>query len=108
MQLPLSNADPISLSQLEFHLRGAANSLRRPVGTADFKTCIFPLLFFKRNSNVYGEEQARALEESEGDKQYAGLPKQHRFQIPEGYRWREVRAWATDVGQALQIAFRKI
>ena len=109
MQLPLPSADPISLSQLESHLWAAANILRGPVdAAADFKTYIFPLLFFKRISDVYDEERACALEESEGDEQYADLPEQHRFQIPDGYHWREVRARATDVGQALQSAFRKI
>lgn len=108
MQLSLLSADPISLSQLESHLWEAANILRGPVDAADFKTYIFPLLFFKRISDVYEDERARALEESEGDEQYADPPEQHRFQIPDGYHWREVRARATDVGQALQIAFRKI
>ena len=108
MQLSLPTTDPISLSQLELHLWAAANILRGPVDAADFKTYIFPLLFFKRNSDIYGEERARALEESEGDEQYADLPEQHRFQIPDGYHWLEVRARAKDLGQALQIAFLKI
>jgi len=108
MQLSLPSADPISLSQLESHLWAAANILRGPVDAADFKTYIFPLLFFKRISDVYDEEHACSLEESEGDEQYADLPEQHRFQIPEGYHWQEVRARATDVGQALQLAFHKI
>ena len=67
MQLPLPSADPISLSQLESHLWEAANILRGPVDAADFKTYIFPLLFFRRISDVYDEERACALEESEGD-----------------------------------------
>ncbi|NLA30618.1 MAG: hypothetical protein GX880_02190, partial [Methanomicrobiales archaeon] len=39
-----------SLAQLESHLWEAANILRGPVDAADFKTYIFPLLFFKRIS----------------------------------------------------------
>ena len=38
----------LTLSQLEGHLWESANILRGPVDAADFKTYIFPLLFFKR------------------------------------------------------------
>src|SRR6266545_1970179 len=61
----------LSLSELESHLWEAANILRGPVDAADFKTYIFPLLFFKRISDVYDEEMATALEESDGDREYA-------------------------------------
>ena len=57
----------ISLSELEQYLWGAANILRGPVDKADFKSYIFPLLFFKRISDVYDEEYAAALKESNGD-----------------------------------------
>jgi type I restriction-modification system DNA methylase subunit len=42
----------IELSQLESHLWEAANILRGAVDAADFKTYVFPLLFFKRISDV--------------------------------------------------------
>ena len=44
------------LSQLESHFWEAANILRGPVDAADFKTYVFPLLFFKRLSDVHDEE----------------------------------------------------
>ena len=46
----------ISLNQLESHLWESANILRGPVDAADFKTYIFPLLFFKRICDVWDEE----------------------------------------------------
>lgn len=49
------------------HLWESANILRGPVDAADFKTYIFPLLFFKRISDVYDEEMQTALEESGGE-----------------------------------------
>ena len=49
----------ITLSELEQYLWGAANILRGPIDKADFKSYIFPLLFFKRISDVYDEEYAR-------------------------------------------------
>lgn len=100
--------DQITLSQLESHLWEAANILRGPVDAADFKTYIFPLLFFKRVSDVYDEEFQTALEESGGDQEYAEFPENHRFQIPEGCHWRDVRAKTADVGQAIQHALRGI
>ena len=50
---------PINLSQLEGHLWESANILRGPVDAADFKTYIFPLLFFKRICDVWDEEYAK-------------------------------------------------
>jgi HsdM N-terminal domain len=46
----------LTLGQLEQHLWGAANILRGPIDQADFKSYIFPLLFFKRICDVYEEE----------------------------------------------------
>lgn len=77
----------LDFSILSNHLWESANILRGPVDAADFKTYIFPLLFFKRISDVYDEEQSEALEESDGDQQFAHFPENHRFQIPDGCPW---------------------
>ena len=98
----------IELSQLESHLWEAANILRGPVDAADFKTYVFPLLFFKRISDVFDEEYAAALTESAGDEEYALFPQNYRFQIPKGCHWSDVRVVTTNVGQALQKAMRGI
>lgn len=105
--LPLFNRE-MTLSELESHLWESANILRGPVDAADFKTYIFPLLFFKRISDVYYEEYAEALAESGGDEEYARFPQNYRFQIPEGCHWNDVRLVTTNVGQALQKAMRGI
>ncbi len=98
----------LELSKLEAHLWEAANILRGPVDAADFKTYIFPLLFFKRISDVYDEEMATALEESDGDREYALFPENHRFQIPDGCHWQDIREKTGDIGLALQHAMREI
>src|ERR1035437_3484356 len=98
----------IDPSNLESHLWEAANILRGPVDAADFKTYIFPLLFFKRISDVHDEEYEAALSESAGDEEYALFPQNYRFQIPDGCHWSNVRSVATNVGQALQKAMRGI
>ena len=101
-------SNSIELSNLESHLWEAANILRGPVDAADFKTYIFPLLFFKRISDVHDEEREAALAESGGDEEYAQFPQNYRFQIPEGCHWSDVRAITSNVGQALQRAMRGI
>jgi type I restriction enzyme M protein len=98
----------ITLSQLEQYLSKAAWILKGPVDAADFKSYIFPLLFFKRISDVYSEEYQIALKESGGDEEYAKLPEFHRFTIPEGCHWNDVRQTTVNVGQKLQYAFREI
>lgn len=103
-----TNRIEITLPTLESHLWEAANILRGPVDAADFKSYIFPLLFFKRISDVYDEETAQALTESGGDEEYARFPENHRFQVPESCHWRDVRARAESVGAGLQHAFRGI
>lgn len=98
----------VTISRLESHLWESANILRGPVDAADFKTYVFPLLFFKRISDVHDEEYAAALSESSGDEEYAKFPQNYRFQIPDGSHWDDVRTVATNVGQALQTAMRGI
>jgi len=93
---------------LESMLWDAANILRGPVDASDFKAYVFPLLFLKRISDVYDEERDEALAESDGDEEYAELPEQHRFQIPHGSHWADLRMRATNVGQAIQRAMREI
>lgn len=101
-------AQQTDLSLLESHLWESANILRGPVDAADFKTYVFPLLFFKRISDVFDEEYALALQESGGDEEYASFPQHYRFQLPTGCHWSDVRAVTRNVGQALQKAMRGI
>lgn len=96
----------LSLSQLEQYLSKAAWILKGSVDASDFKVYIFPLLFFKHLSDVYDEEYQMALEESDGDMEYASLPEFHRFEIPEGCHWKDVRETTTHVGLAIEKALR--
>jgi len=98
----------VSDRSLESWLWEAANILRGPVDASDFKAYVFPLLFLKRISDVFDEEREAALAESEGDEEYASLPEQHRFQVPAGCHWSDLRTRSTNVGQAIQQAMREI
>jgi type I restriction enzyme M protein len=94
-------------AELEAYLWGAAVYLRGLVDAGDYKQFIFPLLFYKRLSDVWDEDHAVALAES-GDADYARATANDRFVIPEGSHWQDVRAAAKDVGRALLNALRAI
>ena len=99
--------DRLPLQELESYLWGAATILRGLVEAGDYKQYVFPLLFFKRLSDVWDEEYAAALDET-GDGDYARATANDRFVIPEGAHWNDVRTVARDVGQAIRDAMRAI
>ena len=83
------------------HLFEACNILRGPINQDEYKSYVTPILFFKRLSDVYDEETARALEESGGDEEFASFPENHRFVIPDGCHWNDVREKSENVGSAI-------
>ncbi|MBE5949445.1 MAG: SAM-dependent DNA methyltransferase [Lachnospiraceae bacterium] len=87
--------------KLYSHLFEACNILRGPINQDEYKSYVTPLLFFKRLSDVYDEETEIALEESDGDEEYASFPENHRFIIPEGCHWSDVREQSENVGTAI-------
>jgi type I restriction enzyme M protein len=104
----MSKADNhLSQQELESYLWGAANLLRGLIDAGDYKQYVFPLLFFKRLSDVWDEEYQSALEET-GDETYALDTANDRFTVPDGAQWSDVRAASHDVGRALLNAFRAI
>src|SRR5437870_805376 len=98
----------MSQQRLESYLWGAATLLRGVIDAGDYKQFIFPLMFLKRLSDVYDEESAGALTESGGDVDFAAFAENHRFQIPDGEHWTDLRSVGTNVGTAIQKAMREI
>ncbi|WP_158629499.1 type I restriction-modification system subunit M [Flavobacterium microcysteis] len=94
--------------ELEKYLWGAATALRGTIDAGDYKQYIFPLLFFKRICDVYEEEFQKALEESDGDLEYAAFAENHHFIVPADAHWTQVRETTTNVGLAIQNAMRRI
>jgi type I restriction enzyme M protein len=90
------------------HLFEACNILRGPINQDEYKSYVTPLLFFKRLSDVYDEETEKALEESGGDAEYAAFPENHRFIIPDGCHWNNVREQSENVGKAIVDAMSGI
>jgi len=103
-----ATAQPLTLGELEQYLGAAADLLRGSIDQADFKQYIFPLMFFKRISDVYLEEYGHALADSGGDHEFAAFVENHRFTIPQGCLWQDVRERTENIGQALVTAFREI
>jgi type I restriction enzyme M protein len=97
----------IKLKDLEAHLWHAAHIITGPIDASDYKTYIFPILFFKRICDVYDEEFAEAMEQV-GDAELAKGDMFHRIQIPEYCHWKGVFEENKDIGQALKDAFRGI
>jgi type I restriction enzyme M protein len=97
----------LSQQELESYLWGAAVILRGLVDAGDYKQFVFPLLFFKRISDVWDEEHANAVADG-GDHAYARATANDRFVIPDGAHWKDVRGAAKDVGKALQNALRAV
>lgn len=97
----------INLKDLEAHLWHAAHIITGPIDASDYKTYIFPILFFKRICDVYDEEFADAMEQL-GDEELAKGDMFHRIKIPTEFHWDAVFSHTKDIGQALKDAFRGI
>ena len=74
-------AEQLNQQALESYLWGAANLLRGLIDAGDYKQYVFPLLFFKRLSDVWDEEYRSALDET-ADNGYARETANDRFVIP--------------------------
>lgn len=100
---------PITIDELKAYLWGAATLLRGQIDASGYKEYIFPLLFFKRISDVYDEQYSTFLNDSGGDSEYATLQmSDYPVQIPDGAHWNDVRKTSENVGQKLVEAFIRI
>jgi len=95
-------------NQLENYLWGAATLLRGVIDAGDYKQYIFPLIFYKRICDVYDEEYQKALDESDGDLEFATFAENHRFVVPKDFHWNKVREITSNVGMAIQKATQEI
>lgn len=98
----------ISLEELETYLWNSAVLLRTSIDAGAYKQYIFPLMFFKRICDVYDEECEQILKEYDGDEEALEWEENHRFIVPKGAHWKDVRNVSENVGVALVEAFHKI
>lgn len=94
----------LSLDEMKQFLWGAAVRLRGQIDAAGYKEYIFPLLFFKRISDVCDEQYDGYV--AEGGAEYANSQvEDFAIRIPDEAHWRDVRAVTENVGQRLVEAF---
>ena len=94
----------ITLDEMKQFLWGAATRLRGQIDAAGYKEYIFPLLFFKRISDVYDEQYSDFV--CEGGEDFAQMQSQElAIRIPDGAHWKDVREVTENVGQRLVEAF---
>jgi type I restriction enzyme M protein len=107
----------LTQQELEAHLWGAANILRGKTAGQDYKNYILSLMFYKRLCDQWENEADDAiaeLEKQQGrpftEKQKAVFRArgQHRFAIPDGSRWGDVKATSTNLGEVLTKAMRAV
>src|SRR5947209_18899156 len=92
---------------LEQSLWKAADILRGAVRPERYGNYMLPLLFFKRLSDVWTDEYQLALKKY----QSSDAAKQrfvHRFVIPDGCLWDDVRKETKNLGQRLNNTLEKI
>ncbi len=107
----------ITLQQLETHLWGAANILRGKTAGQDYKNYILSLMFYKRLCDQWEWEAEDAIAEQEQQQGRAFTEEQraifrargeHRFAIPDGSRWGDVKAVSVNIGEVLTRAMRAV
>jgi type I restriction-modification system methyltransferase subunit len=98
----------ISQEELERYLWSSAVLLRTHIDAGAYKQYIFPLLFFKRICDVYDEECTQILKEYDGDTEALNFEENHRFIVPQGAHWQDVRSVSENVGVAIVKALRAI
>jgi hypothetical protein len=93
---------------IESWLWESANILRGPVDPANLRDFVFPLLFLKRLSDTWDEEQQKAIERFSKDINDDIAADFHRFQIPKGCHWTDLRRAAENQGVLIQQMTQKI
>lgn len=98
----------IAQQELESRLWDAANALRGPVDPADFKTYVFPMLFWKWVSDTWVYERDAALGEYGYDLDEEIEADFHRFEMPEGTLWSDATGKVKNLGAEIARAFQRI
>ncbi|MXN62235.1 N-6 DNA methylase [Bacillus sp. BGMRC0062] len=103
-----ANQVTITQQELENRLWDAADALRGPVDPADFKTYVFPMLFWKWVSDTWVFEHDMAIDEYGDDLDDEIEADFHRFEMPEGTLWSETTAKVKNLGAEIAKTFQRI
>lgn len=99
----------MQLQELEARLWDCANALRGPIDPSDFKSYIFPLLFWKYISDMWEIEQ-EVINSKYGDYNDPGIRRDyHSFDLPEESLWKNTVNPRIDInGSKIKIALDNI
>ena len=107
----------LTLQQLEAHLWGAANILRGKTAGQDYKNYILSLMFYKRLCDQWEWETDDAIAEQErqqgrvftaAEKAIFRRRGEHRYSIPDGSRWGDIKAVSVNIGETLTQAMEAV
>lgn len=107
----------LTQQQLENHLWGAANILRGKTAGQDYKNYILSLMFYKRLCDQWEHEADEAIAElekqqgrpfTEKEKAIFRARGEHRFAIPDGSRWGDLKTASTNLGEVLTKAMKAV
>jgi len=91
----------IDLCTLKSHLWESANIIRGSIDASDYKNYIFGMLFLKRLSDVFDEEQDRLKSEKNVD---LNDPDNYSFFIPKSSHWSRLKRLTQNLGEAINKA----
>ena len=107
----------LTLQQLEAHLWGAANILRGKTAGQDYKNYILSLMFYKQlcdqweweaDDSIAELERQQEREFTEAERAIFRKRGEHRYVIPDGSRWGDVKVVSVNIGEALTRAMRAV